>query len=42
MLPPTDFKVQCELGMKFGCLPSQAEHLLAIAKSLDLDVVGVR
>lgn len=41
MLPPTNFKVQCELGMKFGCLPSQAEHLLVVAKSLDLDVVGV-
>lgn len=41
MLPPTNFKVQCELGMKFGCLPSQAEKLLVIAKSLGLDVVGV-
>lgn len=41
ILPPTNFKVQCELGMKFGCLPSKAENLLLIAKSLDLDVVGV-
>ena len=28
--------------MKFGCLPSKAENLLVIAKSLGLDVVGVR
>lgn len=41
MLPPTNFKVQCELGMKFGCLPSKAGNLLEIAKSLGLDVVGV-
>lgn len=41
ILPPANFKVQCELGMKFGCLPSKAENLLVIAKSLGLDVVGV-
>lgn len=41
VLPPSNFKVQCELGMKFGCLPSKAENLLVIAKSLGLNVVGV-
>ncbi|KAL5016024.1 hypothetical protein ScPMuIL_005613 [Solemya velum] len=41
ILPPSDFKVQCELGMKFGCHPKKASNLLSIAKSLGLDVVGV-
>ena len=41
ILPPSNFKVQCELGMKFGCLPGKAYHLLEAAKKLDLNVVGV-
>lgn len=33
---------QCPLGMKFGCDPiKEAPHLLRLAKSLDLNVVGV-
>jgi ornithine decarboxylase len=42
ILPPSNFKVQCELGMKFGCLPGKAYRLLEAAKKLDLNVVGVR
>lgn len=41
ILPPSNFKVQCELGIKFGCHPSKAGHLLAIAQSLDLNVMGI-
>lgn len=34
--------VQCQLGNKFGCDPiTEAPELLRIAKSLDIDVVGV-
>ncbi|XP_050504638.1 ornithine decarboxylase isoform X2 [Diabrotica virgifera virgifera] len=34
--------VQCQLGNKFGCDPiTEAPELLRIARSLDLDVVGV-
>ncbi|KAK3612273.1 hypothetical protein CHS0354_010984 [Potamilus streckersoni] len=38
---PNNFKVQCELGMKFGCQPSEAPLLLQTARNLGLDVVGV-
>ncbi|EEC16452.1 ornithine decarboxylase, putative [Ixodes scapularis] len=31
----------CQLGLKFGCEVSDAQHLLTIAKSLGLSVVGV-
>lgn len=31
----------CQLGLKFGCEVSDAEHLLAVAKSLGLSIVGV-
>lgn len=41
ILPPSNFKVQCELGIKFGCHPSKAVHLLEVARDLDLDVIGV-
>lgn len=35
-------EVQCQLGNKFGCDPiTEAPELLRIAKSLDIDVVGV-
>lgn len=34
--------VQCMLGMKFGCnAVTEAPHLLKVAQSLGLDVVGV-
>jgi ornithine decarboxylase len=33
---------QCQLGMKFGCnAVTEAPHLLKVAQSLGLDVVGV-
>lgn len=33
---------QCQLGMKFGCDPiTEAPELLRIARSLNIDVVGV-
>lgn len=41
ILPPSDYKVQCELSMKFGCLPKNAGRLLEKAKELGLNVVGV-
>lgn len=41
ILPPADFKVQCELGCKFGCPPKKARQLLEAAKKLELNVVGV-
>lgn len=41
ILPPADFKVQCELGCKFGCPPKKARQLLEAAKRLELNVVGV-
>ncbi|XP_071117517.1 ornithine decarboxylase-like isoform X1 [Haliotis cracherodii] len=41
ILPPSNFKVQCELGMKFGCHPAKAKQLLETAKELELNVVGV-
>ncbi|KAL5016675.1 hypothetical protein ScPMuIL_006264 [Solemya velum] len=41
ILPPGHFKVGFELGIKFGCHPQRVLNLLAIAKSLTLNVVGV-
>jgi len=41
ILPPANNKCQCQLGMKFGCLPKKVPHLLRVAKELDIDVVGV-
>lgn len=41
ILPPSNFKVQCELGIKFGCRPAKAIQLLKIAKELNLNVMGV-
>ncbi|ERL89919.1 hypothetical protein D910_07278, partial [Dendroctonus ponderosae] len=32
---------QCPLGMKFGCEPNDAPQLLDVARSLNLNVVGV-
>lgn len=33
---------QCQLGMKFGCDPiTEAPKLLRLARSLEMDVVGV-
>ncbi len=42
ILPLSNFKVQCELGMKFGCHPNKARQLLEKAGELSLNVVGVR
>ena len=42
IMPPDDTKSLRPLGMKFGCDPSDAGHLLRIAKELDLNVIGVR
>lgn len=41
ILPPANFKVQCELGNKFGCHPNEARPLLTKAKELGLNVVGI-
>lgn len=41
ILPPANFKVQCQLGNKFGCLPRDAQVVLEKAKQLDLNVIGV-
>jgi len=42
IMPPDDTKSLRPLGMKFGCDPNDAGHLLRIAKELDLNVIGVR
>lgn len=42
ILPPANFKVQCELGNKFGCHPKDARALLMKALELDLNVIGIR
>ncbi len=42
ILPPDDSKSQCQMGMKYGCHPKHAQHLLQVAKQLELNVVGVR
>ncbi|XP_077990834.1 ornithine decarboxylase-like [Glandiceps talaboti] len=36
-----DSTAQCQLGLKYGCHPHHAPHLLKVAKGLDLNVVGV-
>lgn len=41
ILPPSNFKVQCELGIKFGCHPSKALPLLQTAQALGLNVMGI-
>lgn len=41
LLPTSQFKVQCELGNKFGCHPDNACKLLAKAQELDLNVIGI-
>lgn len=41
LLPTTEFKVQCELGNKFGCHPDSVATLLARAQELDLNVCGI-
>jgi len=41
ILPPTNSKCQCQLGMKFGCPPKTVPHLLRVAKKIGVDVVGV-
>lgn len=41
ILPTTQFKVQCELGNKFGCHPKNVETLLLKAQELDLNVMGI-
>lgn len=41
ILPPANFKVQCELGNKFGCHPRDAHKLLVKAQELGLNVIGV-
>ncbi|ESO94475.1 hypothetical protein LOTGIDRAFT_178433 [Lottia gigantea] len=41
ILPPSNFKVQCDLGLKFGCHPNKAIDLLEKAKFLGLNVKGV-
>jgi len=41
ILPPQDFKVQCQLGNKFGCHPDDTYDLLVEAKNLGLNVVGI-
>lgn len=41
LLPTSQFKVQCELGNKFGCHPDNVCKLLARAQALDLNVTGI-
>ncbi|XP_005095259.1 ornithine decarboxylase [Aplysia californica] len=41
LLPTSHFKVQCELGNKFGCHPDNVGKLLAQAQELDLNVMGI-
>ncbi|KAK6188413.1 hypothetical protein SNE40_004590 [Patella caerulea] len=41
ILPPSNFKVQCDLGIKFGCHPDKAIDLYQKAKDLGLNVIGV-
>lgn len=41
ILPTSNFKVQCELGNKYGCHPDKARHLLEAARNLGLNVMGV-
>lgn len=41
ILPIAQVKVQCELGNKFGCHPSNVQKLLQKAKELGVNVMGV-
>jgi len=41
LLPSAHFKVQCELGNKFGCHPDNIYKLLSKAQELDLNLVGI-
>lgn len=41
ILPTAGFKVQCELGNKFGCSPNNVPKLLSKAQELDLNIVGI-
>lgn len=41
ILPAALFKVQCELGNKFGCHPDNVCKLLSKAQELDLNVMGI-
>lgn len=41
ILPPQTDKIQCELGIKYGCQPRHAGRLLRVAKQLGVQVVGV-
>lgn len=41
ILPTSHFKVQCELGNKFGCHPKNVKTLLLKAQELDLNVMGI-
>lgn len=34
-------KVQCPLGIKFGAFPKDAPRLMALARQLDIDLVGI-
>ncbi|KAH3847753.1 hypothetical protein DPMN_090084 [Dreissena polymorpha] len=39
--PQSNFKVLCDLGIKFGVNPEKAINLLRAAKNLGLDIIGV-
>jgi ornithine decarboxylase len=41
ILPIAQVKVQCQLGNKFGCHPSNVHKLLLKAKELDINVMGI-
>jgi ornithine decarboxylase len=41
ILPIAQVKVQCQLGNKFGCHPSNVHKLLQRAKELGVDVMGI-
>lgn len=41
ILPIAQYKVQCQLGNKFGCHPDNVRKLLLRAKELDVNVMGV-
>lgn len=41
ILPTSHFKVQCELGNKFGCHPNNVMQLLCRAQELNLNVMGI-
>ncbi|KAK0046655.1 ornithine decarboxylase [Biomphalaria pfeifferi] len=41
ILPTSQVKVQCQLGNKFGCHPTNVSKLVTKAKELELDVMGI-